>query len=101
MTEDQAHRANPLPPTNRGGKDSYDIIELSFTDDQVASMNAFQKSKFVHPFTCGYELGPHHSYEESILEADNNGWHCKKCSYIQRWAYRFMTNWEWKILEIP
>jgi len=79
-----------------------DKIEAPFTPVQVASLNAFQKSKWVHPFTCGNDhaaLGLSTRYEDTILVADRYGWHCPVCSYLQSWAHADMGNWSWKIME--
>jgi hypothetical protein len=76
---------------------NFDRVKAPWSKDQVESINAYQSSKFIHPFTCGSEIV--HKYPESILEADLYALHCKKCSYLQSWVYSFMADWSWKILE--
>jgi len=67
-------------------------IAAPFSDDQVASLNAYQASDSFHPFTCG-------SLEcREVLQADSDGWSCAKCSYRQDWAHEFMADWSWKPL---
>ena len=68
-------------------------IEAPFTDNEVASLNAYQKSRLDHPFTC--VCGDHIN-----LIATTDGWVCEKCAYTQDWAHDFMANWEWKRLGI-
>ena len=76
-----------------------DRVDAPWTEDQVKSLNEFQKSGFVHPFTCGNDKCPHPRYEHSILIAREDGWHCPKCAYTQNWAHKFMTDWTWKELD--
>jgi len=77
-----------------------DIIKAPFTDDQIASLNAYQKSLHVHPYTCGNDhMGVHFTVDDRILIADLFGWHCPKCSYLQDWAHVFSADWSWKIME--
>jgi ribosomal protein S27AE len=68
-------------------------IKAPFTEDQVASLNAYQKSEFVHPFTC--VCGDH-----IPLVATKDGWICNKCAYTQKWAHDFMADWAWKVMEV-
>lgn len=63
---------------------------VAWTDDQVASLNGFQDAGMFHPFTCG---GAGCS---EVLIAQNDGWHCPKCSYRQFWAHTWMLDWSWK-----
>jgi len=69
-----------------------------WTDDQVASLNAYQACDQHHPFTCG-EREPDGS--PHVLQACSNGWFCPKCvavgkSYRQDWCHDWMANWTWK-----
>lgn len=70
---------------------NFDNVVAPFTDDEVHSLNEFQKCGFLHPFTC--ECG-----EEMV--ADNAGWLCEKCNdHVQDWAVRMMTDMSWKQLK--
>lgn len=66
-----------------------DTISTPWTEDQVASLNAFQRSGLFHPFTCNAE---HDRRQTLVAEAD--GWHCPDpdCSYTQPWAHSFMAD---------
>lgn len=61
-----------------------------WTDDQVASLTAFQISPRWHPFTCGRDGC------RRPLRPTSNGWICDRCEYAQTWAHEFMTDWSWK-----
>lgn len=60
-----------------------------FTEDQVASLNAYQDCGRWHPFTCPCGSG--------ALKATVDGWVCDKCDYTQDWANDFMCDWKWKV----
>lgn len=65
-----------------------------WTDDEVASLNAYQKAGFIHPFT-GYQRQPDGS--ETILIATREGWvEHEGGRIVQTWAHDFMANWAWK-----
>jgi hypothetical protein len=66
-------------------------IEIPFTEDQVASLNAYQTDGRLHPFTCKNGSCP-----VRTLQAAEWGWTCPGCTYTQSWAYDWMGNWEWK-----
>jgi len=60
-----------------------------FTQDEVNSINAFQKCGYWHPFTCGDGC-------KSSLVATPNGLECVECNmYRQNWVHDFMANWGW------
>lgn len=61
-----------------------------YNNDQVGSLNAYQASGTFHEFTCANSHGP--------LVANNDGWHCDKCNYAQRWSWAWMANWEWQLM---
>jgi hypothetical protein len=64
--------------------------EIVFTDDQVASLNAYQVAGVMHPFTCGHG---DHSVE---LVAYPEGWRCPVTgAVVQLWAHSFMADWSW------
>jgi ribosomal protein S27AE len=73
-----------------------DHIEAPFTEDQVKSLNGYQKSGYCHPFTCGNDKCPKPRFEHSILVAKSDGWHCPRCAYTQTWAHKFMADGSWK-----
>lgn len=63
-----------------------------WTDGQVNSINAFQASDFMHPFTC---LSGH------VLVAREDGFFCPECLkeqavYHQGWCHEFMADWSWE-----
>jgi len=64
-----------------------------WTEDEVKSLNAFQESGFVHPFTCNKESGFKHD-----LTATRDGWVCNECGTMvqQDWAHTWMADWSWQ-----
>jgi hypothetical protein len=68
-------------------------ISAPWTDDQIASLNAYQKSGVFHEYTCRNDGCP------AFLMATPAGWVCAvSCSYTQNWAYALMTDWSWQLL---
>ncbi|MGY3581471.1 hypothetical protein ACVIGB_000458 [Bradyrhizobium sp. USDA 4341] len=63
-----------------------DKITAPWTADQVAALNRFQVSGFVHEFTCIND----HGTASRVLIAHSDGWHCPTCAYQQNWAHGFM-----------
>lgn len=64
---------------------------MIFTEDEVRSLNEYQKSNIFHPFTCTCK---------NNLVATTDGWVCECTEGIyQTWAHQFMKNWKWKELE--
>lgn len=61
------------------------ILQAPFTDEQVAALNRWQRSNFVHPFTCN---GVHDG--DRVLVATRDGWVCRHCRYTQDWAHDSM-----------
>ena len=58
-----------------------------FTDDEVASINAYQASGAFHPFTC---------CDHQAMRADRDGMHCDKCGNVQTWVHDWMRTWGWR-----
>ena len=71
---------------------------MIFTEDEVESLNEYQKSCVMHPFTCGSgnRCDENHLDGEGLLMATSDGWICPYCSYRQDWAHQFMKDWTWK-----
>lgn len=67
-------------------------ITAPWTDQQVESLNEFQVSGVMHPFTC------HRHPAERLLMARPEGWECPSCDYTQTWAYLYMANRSWEFL---
>jgi hypothetical protein len=61
-----------------------------FTDEHVASLNAYQVEGAGHPFTCETDNC------RGILQATHDGWHCWNCDYRQGWAWSWMADWSWR-----
>jgi hypothetical protein len=67
--------------------------QTPWTEDQVASLNAYQAAGVMHPFTG--ERGP--KGEETILIATPEGWVERVGGpVVQTWAHAWMVNWGWK-----
>lgn len=77
----------------RGQRSMTDHAKAPFTPEQVASLNAYQVSGFMHPFTCGAD-----GCRGIRLIAAENGWRCasQACDYRQDWAHEFMADWSWR-----
>jgi hypothetical protein len=77
-------------------------VYAPFTPDQVASLNAYQRSGTFHEFTCGSDNC--HAVvvydSKAILHASPKGWKCPftNCDYTQDWAYDWMADWTWKTM---
>ena len=72
-----------------------------WTPDQVESLNGFQKSGFMHPFTCPRDEDEKHletsdDFHDTILIATIDAWRCPTCDYTQDWAHSFMADWAWR-----
>lgn len=94
--------AAAVAPNKRGGYAPMpDIVSVDdsvrvappWSPDQVASLNAFQTSGLLHPFTC-----PRWHPDAVALVATEYGWTCpvKPCQYAQNWAHGYMADWTWK-----
>ena len=64
-------------------------VGVPFSEDQVESLQAFQESGVMHPFTCGG------CDSREPLQVGRQGFFCPHCSYRQDWAHWFMANWQW------
>ena len=64
-------------------------INAPWTPEQVAALNAFQRSGRMHPFTCSARHPMHQT-----LVAEPDGWVCPDdaCDYRQKWAHSFMAD---------
>jgi hypothetical protein len=67
-------------------------VRAPWTDDQAASLNAFQRSGMLHPFTCAAEGC------REVLAASPSWWACPEagCGYVQDWAHPGMADWSWQ-----
>jgi hypothetical protein len=82
-------------------------VNAPFTVDQVASLNAYQESEYVHPYTCGSPDCPSQNWavldqDHLPMAADADGLHCIEgmgCTYLQTWAHAWTADWSWKSRE--
>ena len=65
------------------------LVIVPWTPEQVESLNAYQASGAMHPFTCGNDS------THRILLATPSGWVCSDCDWRQNWAHSWMADWEW------
>lgn len=73
------------------GKVDDAMIIAPFSDDQVASLNAYQACGYAHPFT-GADSG-------FDLIATREGWVEEPGGpVVQTWAHDFMGDWSWKAI---
>jgi len=66
------------------------IIKAPWTAEQVDTLNQFQRSPAIHPFTCPGHAGG----GDRTLVATRSGWICPHCDYRQDWFHDFMVRWE-------
>jgi hypothetical protein len=66
-----------------------------FTQDQQNSINAFQASGVMHPFTCG------NAGCREDLVAKEDGLHCPACGHCQTWCHSWMADWSWQDFGLP
>lgn len=70
------------------------MLLAPWTEDQVASLNAYQEESESSPFVC--MNGGH------ILVAAEDGWFCEICkgfcniNVTQNWCHDWMADWSWK-----
>lgn len=79
-SEPPVNRPHPNPGTERSVP--------PWTPNQVASLNAYQRCGYRHPFTC--QCG-------AEFVANRNGWECPNCTNVQGWAHAYMTDWRWNL----
>jgi hypothetical protein len=71
-------------------------VDAPWTDDQVASLNAYQQAGYRHPFTGSEGLDGH----RVTLIATSRGWVERVGGpVVQTWAHEEMTNWKWRMPE--
>lgn len=69
-----------------------------WTQEQAAALVRWQKSNYVHPFTCPNRGDGNHSTTVHSREGGDlgelvptkDGWFCPSCDYRQDWAHDFM-----------
>ena len=88
-----------------------EAVKAPWTKVQVGNLNRWQRSPFVHPFTCGVcrdanpipepteehanAEGPFEGHEYA-LRATVNGWVCDTCNSTQDWAWDNMLQYSAK-----
>jgi hypothetical protein len=86
--------SEPLPEVERK-------VKSPFTVEQVESLNEYQAAGVFHPFTCGRCRDADETFpmtDEHLLTATVDGWRCPTCDYEQDWAWRWMADFEWKVM---
>jgi len=76
-----------------------DLVTAPWTAEQVESLNGFQRSGVMHPFTCSGGGGPHSErIDGAVLVATESGWRCPvpDCTHQQDWAHPWMANGTWR-----
>ena len=90
-----------LSKTPGDAEPSY-FVDAPFSPEQVASLNAYQSSGRMHPFTCAGNRhdGVHRAYQAEHggdlgqLVATETG--CPVCASTQDWAWLWMSDWSWR-----
>lgn len=67
----------------------------AFTPSEVAALDAYQRSRYSHPFTCPNRGDGNHrenygGRDTGCLVPTVRGWICQFCDYTQDWAHQFM-----------
>jgi hypothetical protein len=66
-----------------------------WTQDEVASLNAYQACGYAHPFTNG------DGAEQVDLIATPDGWVRETAGpIVQYWAHTFMADWSWRNVDL-
>lgn len=62
-----------------------------WTDEEVANLEAWQRSSRVHPYTCGRcrdaDTGERPLRDDHLLVPTVDGWRCPTCDCRQDWCY--------------
>ena len=66
-----------------------DKVFAPFTDEQVASINAYQAYDICCPFCCADRDCL------AVLQATPGGMVCPRCGSRREWVYWFMADWTW------
>jgi len=67
------------------------LVHAPWSDEQVESLNGYQKAGYVHPFTYG------DGDAQVDLIATKDGWVAVEGGpVVQTWAHDFMTDGSWK-----
>lgn len=81
---------------------SSDLSHAPWTEAEVTALERWQRSGFVHPYTCRkcrgrlsveravkVELGiaPSVDHDECRLVPTIDGWTCQTCDYTQNWCW--------------
>lgn len=72
-------------------------IHVPFSPDQVVSLNEYQQSHVMHPFTCRSHAREDHR-DDGTLVATVSGWICPYCDYRQDWAHAWMADKSWQAM---
>ncbi len=84
-------------------------VVAPFTADQVKSLNDYQVSGVMHPFTCTrcrdtlgiWDLADINGEpNDRLLVATPAGWVCPTCPTTQDWAWEWMADGSWEGFKI-
>jgi hypothetical protein len=92
-----------MPEPDGGILVAMDCVQAPFSEDQLASVNAYQACGVLPPFRCISDSCPRRGRARSVLHCEPEGLYCTApgCGYQQDWAPEFMANWVWKQLTGP
>jgi hypothetical protein len=93
------HEDTDMPDNEPSDDWESKLAHAPWTEDQVASLNAYQADPPFHPYTCFFDGGIQHGDlgSETRLVAHADGWHCPECSYTQDWAQSSLADWRWQL----
>lgn len=83
--------AGPAPVRKFAGRHA---VVAPWTPEQVDSLNRYQESGLMHPYTCPNR----DDHCDAVLVATADGWICRPCGYTQDWAHPWSADGTWEQL---
>lgn len=91
-------RGKGPPPVKRVAR----AVSPPWSAAQVDSLNRYQGSGLMHPYTCPHrEVGHRDGADRGVLVATTGGWTCPDCDYRQDWAHQWSADGTWEQLQGP
>lgn len=90
--------AGPAPVRQFAGRR---VALAQWSAEQVDSLNRYQASGLMHPYTCPNRATSHRDRhgDRGVLVATVDGWMCPDCTYTQDWAHLWSADGTWEQLQ--